>query len=72
MQGQTGQAGRVTLVIPWLEDANDRLMLYGNTHGLEPNAVVPFVSSKEQEEYIRRWLAEEAGMPEEAKEIDML
>jgi len=56
--------GRVTLVIPWLQDKNDRIMLYGNA--------LAFESSGEQELYIRKWLADEAGMPVEAKELNIL
>ena len=48
----------VTLVIPWLEMEEDRLELYGDKHN--------FTSSEEQEVYIRKWLREEANMPEEA------
>ncbi len=59
--------GRVTLVIPWLVDANDRIILYGN--GID---CAQFSSQKEQEKYIRRWLAEDAGMPIEAAELKIL
>ncbi|KAL7507055.1 hypothetical protein ACHAXN_004266 [Cyclotella atomus] len=50
--------GHVTLVIPWLQDEKDRLVLYGNA--------VTFKSSEEQEQYIREWLSNEAEMPAEA------
>lgn len=53
--------GHVTLVVPWLQDKKDRLMLYGNT--------TTFDSSDEQEQYIRNWLANEAGMAVESKDL---
>eukprot|EP00804_Cyclotella_cryptica_P001736 CCRYP_009098-RB/>CCRYP_009098-RB protein AED:0.03 eAED:0.03 QI:517/1/1/1/0.66/0.75/4/2715/734 len=61
---KSGVTGSVTLVIPWLQDRNDRVMLYGNT--------TPFEDSEEQEKYIRNWLAVEAKMPIEAKELNIL
>jgi digalactosyldiacylglycerol synthase len=48
----------VTLMIPWLELETDRHELYGNTYN--------FTSPNDQEEYIRKWLREEASMPQEA------
>ena len=48
----------VTLVIPWLEMEEDRTELYGIKHN--------FTSPEEQEIFIRKWLREEANMPEEA------
>ena len=53
---------RVTLVIPWLELEEDRLELYGEKFN--------FTSPNEQEQYIRSWLRDQAGMPEEADEVD--
>ncbi len=50
----------VTLVIPWLELEQDRLELYGTKHN--------FTTPEDQELYIRKWLREEADMPEEADE----
>ncbi|KAL7541603.1 hypothetical protein ACHAXR_011067 [Thalassiosira sp. AJA248-18] len=76
--------GRVTLVVPWLQDASDRLMLYGNATTQAKNeggsmgeeeekSVVPmFANQEEQEAYIRSWLAGEAGMPVEAKELNIV
>ena len=48
----------VTLVLPWLELEEDRLELYGHKYN--------FTNSMDQEEYIRKWLREEAAMPYEA------
>lgn len=56
--------GHVTLVIPWLQDKKDRLMLYGSTSTFE--------ESSEQESFIRKWLENEAGMPFEAKKLKIL
>lgn len=50
----------VTLVIPWLELEEDRLELYGSAN--------QFANQTEQEQYIRAWLRDEAGMPDEADE----
>lgn len=48
----------VTLVIPWLEMEEDRQTLYGDKYN--------FTTPDEQETYIRKWLRDDAGMPEEA------
>ena len=48
----------VTLVIPWLELEEDRLELYGEKYN--------FTTPQEQEDYIRKWLREEADMIPEA------
>lgn len=54
--------GLVTLLIPWLTDVNDRVMLFGGDS---------FEDEQEQEVFIRDWLANEAGMPDEAKELNI-
>ena len=46
----------VTLVIPWLELEEDQLELYGQV----------FPDQQAQEDYIRNWLAQHAGMPDVA------
>ena len=56
--------GYVTLVIPWLQDMNDRMLLYGNA--------MPFDNQEDQEKYIRKWLADEAGMPSEADQLKIM
>jgi digalactosyldiacylglycerol synthase len=48
----------VTLVLPWLEEAEDRLALYG------PDWEV--ATPERQESYIRDWLVESAQLPVEA------
>jgi len=53
-----GQHQMVTLVIPWLEMEEDRQSLYGDKYN--------FTTPEDQEAYIRNWLREDAGMPDEA------
>jgi len=55
--------GQVTLVVPWLVERSDRDMLYGGN---------VFENMEEQEVFIRRWLADDAGMPVEAEELKIL
>eukprot|EP00984_Skeletonema_dohrnii_P011550 scaffold4617_cov129-Skeletonema_dohrnii-CCMP3373.AAC.3 len=55
--------GEVTLVVPWLVERSDRDMLYGGN---------VFENMEEQEVFIRRWLADDAGMPVEAEEMKIL
>jgi len=67
--------GKVTLVLPWLQDGSDRSMLYGNDTEVEDNGgeMVPlFADREEQEAFIREWLGKEAGMPVEARELDIV
>jgi len=73
------EQGRVTLVLPWLQDASDRRLLYGNDALLDGSsaeeeglAAPMFANQEEQEVYIRSWLAEEAGMPVEAKGLSIV
>lgn len=49
--------GRVTLIVPWLYDAADQRILYGDMN---------FSSREEQELYIREWLRTSANLPLEA------
>ncbi|GAX24032.1 hypothetical protein FisN_26Lh102 [Fistulifera solaris] len=46
----------VTLVVPWLELPQDQKQLYGEI----------FSTQQEQEEFIRSWLSDKAGMPDVA------
>eukprot|EP00980_Cylindrotheca_fusiformis_P029515 scaffold23497_cov106-Cylindrotheca_fusiformis.AAC.2 len=48
----------VTLVLPWLSREKDRQEVYGPKH--------VFHKEEEQETFVREWLKNEAGMPEEA------
>jgi hypothetical protein len=56
--GITVTKSLVTLVVPWLESADDRVALYGPDW---QDSTQP-----EQEKYIRQWLAVSAGLPLEA------
>ena len=75
---KNSQEGKVTLILPWLQDDSDRAMLYGTTTATADgedkkcSAAPLFANQQEQEVYIREWLANEAGMPEEAKELNIL
>lgn len=62
--GEPSEGQWVTLVIPWLELEEDRLELYGSDN--------QFANQTAQEQYIRAWLRDEAGMPDEADEASGL
>jgi len=51
----------VTLVVPWLESANDRIALYGIDWQNK--------TQQDQENYIRTWLRDKAGLPEQADPV---
>ena len=79
---ETNNMGQVTLVVPWLLEASDRVKLYGTatnssndegTTGVTKEVMNQplFTIQEEQEAYIRSWLAEDAGMPEEARELNI-
>eukprot|EP00978_Attheya_sp_CCMP212_P004514 scaffold9821_cov47-Attheya_sp.AAC.8 len=55
----------VTLVIPWLEQPDERRTLYGPQFDY-------FHQPSDQEEYIREWLRDKAQMPDEAKSLQLL
>ena len=79
---RNAKAGQVTLVVPWLSKASERCKLYGtgNYSKHEEDHVVTeernkqqiFANKNDQEEYIRSWLAEDAGMPEEARGLNIM
>ena len=50
-------SGSVTLVLPWLEKDADQVNVFGEKK---------FANAEEQETYVRTWLRDSAGMPEEA------
>ncbi len=71
------KAGQVTLVVPWLSEASERRKLYGTTPSNhektgEKNKQPMFANKKEQEVFIRSWLARDAGMPVEASELNIM
>jgi len=53
--------GMVTLMLPWMERSEDQEAIYGSKNR--------FANEKEQEEYVRNWLREEAKMEDAAKEL---
>jgi hypothetical protein len=65
--GSTADAGRsrinrrswVTLVVPWLELPEDQQELYGRV----------FANEREQELYVREWLATQGGMPDASQDL---
>ena len=61
LEGRKEMGGSVTLMLPWLERRADQERVYGvgNT----------FETSKDQEDYIRTWLRESAGMPEASENL---
>ena len=75
-------SGQVTLVVPWLLEASDRKKLYGTATSkinyaesigmMENIDQSMFSNQEEQEAYIRTWLVEDAGMPEEASELNIM
>ena len=68
LDSSTANDGRVTLVVPWLQDDDDRRVLYGKVG----DETVPFEDRDEQEAYIRNWLATEADMAAEAEELNIM
>jgi hypothetical protein len=59
--GRKEAGGSVTLHLPWLEREKDQETVYG------PNNM--FSNQQEQEEYVRNWLRESAGLPVAAEEL---
>lgn len=51
--------GHVTLVIPWLVDPEDQSSLYGGK---------VFATQHDQEQYVRKWIRDSAGLPLESEE----
>ncbi len=77
------KAGQVTLVVPWLTEAKERQKLYGTTINcsnhenptceiVEKNNQPIFANKEEQELFIRSWLSKDAGMPVEARELNIM
>ena len=58
-------SSQVTLVIPWVEDKEERMSLYGPQNTFSDGRM----GRKEQEEYIRNWAKVKAGMKRESEEI---
>jgi hypothetical protein len=58
----TNKSSYVTLIIPWLELPEDQEKLY--------NGII-FKTPMEQEEYVREWLRNQAGMPDAADNLNL-
>lgn len=64
----TGRTGSVTLVIPWLESAEEREKLYGFNNRFANGED----GMKEQEEWIRNYSKERCGMSDESEKLQIL
>ena len=63
-KSRTGNA-KVTLMIPWVENEEERESLYGAKHTFSQGRE----GRKEQEGYVRTWASDKAGMPKESQLI---
>jgi len=61
LEGREDAGGSVTLMIPWLERRQDQEHVYG--------AQKLFETPAQQEEYIRTWLRDTAGLPEASEKL---
>ncbi len=57
---------KVTLVIPWVEREEERLEVYGSANTTFSDGRT---GRKEQEDFVRDWAANKAGMEDEAKAL---
>lgn len=64
VNGREEQGGSVTLMLPWVERMADQERVYGKDS--------TFKSEEEQEEYIRSWLRDTAGMPEASEKLKIM
>lgn len=60
-KGRKEAGGSVTLMLPWLERPVDQARVYGENNAFE--------SPQAQEEYIRKWLRESAGMAQASEDL---
>ena len=60
--GRAERGGKVTIMIPWLERDEDRKKLYGDRN---------FDSKEEQEQFVREWLRDTAGMEKASEELNI-
>ena len=58
---QSSSSQRVTLLLPWVEDRNERSLLYGESTRFNDGAL----GREQQTEYIRRWSVENSGLPKD-------
>jgi len=61
--GRKEAGGKVTLMLPWLEGEADRDKIYGKERS--------FDTSEEQEEWIRSWLKDTAGLKEASEVLNI-
>mmetsp|Transcript_17511 Transcript_17511/g.33197 ORF Transcript_17511/g.33197 Transcript_17511/m.33197 type:complete len:883 (+) Transcript_17511:1648-4296(+) len=61
--GRKEAGGKVTLMLPWLEREKDRDKVYGKDRS--------FDTCEDQEEWIRTWLREKAGMKEASELLNI-
>ena len=61
VDGRSEQGGSVTLMLPWLERAQDQEKVYGDGRR--------FATKFDQELFIREWLHDKAKMPEASKDL---
>ena len=61
LEGREDAGGGVTLMVPWLERRQDQEHVYGSQKLFETPA--------QQEEYIRTWLRDTAGLPEASEKL---
>ena len=62
-QTRTSPEAKVTLVIPWVENEDQRIEVYGSKIRFSNGKA----GRKEQEAFVRDWAANKAGMKEESK-----
>lgn len=64
VNGRSEQGGSVTLMLPWVERMSDQERVYGKDK--------TFKTKQDQEEYIRMWLRDDAGMPEASENLQII
>lgn len=62
-KGRKQAGGKVTLMLPWLENRADQEKVYGKDK--------VFGMAYDQEEYVRSWLRDTAGMKEASEELNL-
>jgi hypothetical protein len=62
-KGRRQAGGKVTLMLPWLENRADQEKVYGKEK--------VFATAYHQEEYVRAWLRDTAGLKEESEELNL-
>lgn len=60
--GRKQKGGKVTIMLPWLEREEDKKKIYGDRD---------FQTQNDQEQYIRNWLKDTAGMKEASRDLNI-